>query len=717
LNGDFVNEPIQQLEKKQNKTVLYLFGGCLVIFICVACAAALGIGGLAYYLYTSEPVAVVPTVEEVETAVPTPKQPSTVEILPSVPAIPAPGETPTGEEPTATPAPRADATSVAEVTIPLPTFTTPNEIIQQPIPARAYSDLNGLLDTDYPAQDYFETANRLGKTNITARTVDTLAYEVGQTQTFYVDEGPITAVLMAAVGHTYFWVDERLDYNQAEITAAAERLMEDYYPRLNNLFGQEWQPGVDNDPHFSILHLSGDSDGSELGYFSDTDEYPRELYGESNEEELVNLIMGPLEFGKDLYYGTMVHEIQHLIQWSMDSNEATWLNEGLSQLAEIYMGLETADTYDYLRQPTIQLNSWDYEDEVIDAHYAGAYLYSVYLWEQLGEAAIQELSRHPANGMAGVRAILNGYDPARDLVQFTADWAAANYLDNPAAGPAYYYRNLDFGHPDLELRLDEANLDEIRELNQFGVHYIDLDYRGESTVTFAGDTLVNLIDSPPRSGQQMWFAPAQNDSSLQLTAAFDLNDLNTATLKFSTWYDLEEDYDFAYVSLSTDNGQTWDVLSPNGGRVGEFGRALNGRSADRNGSQDGWVKESISLNSYVGQTVMIRFEVLTDSAVTGKGLALDDISIPELGYETDVEDGSDGWQADGFLQTGWQIPQQWAVQLIEDGPNPTVTRLPLNEFNQGQWPVTIGKGGSVLVITPLTPFTADSATYWLQVKQ
>lgn len=701
FNGDYVNEPFQQPEKKQNKTLLYVLGGCLIIAICMACVAALSFGGLVYYFYTEE-TAVIPPIEVVEaTAVPTPKQPATVEILPSATPFPAPEVTPTK----------------AEVAVPQPAFTAPNEIVQLPISDDAFADLDRLYETNYPAQDYFETANRLGKYDLAARTVDAPVYEVGETQTFHVDEGEITAVLMAAIGSTYFWVDERLDYNQADVTAAAERLMDEYYPRLNNLFGQEWQPGVDNDPHFSILHLSGEADSSELGYFSDTDEYPRELYSESNEEELVNLIMGPLEFGEELYYGTMVHEIQHLIQWSMDSNETTWLNEGLSQLAEIYMGLETADTYDYLRQPDIRLNSWDYEDDVIDAHYAGAYLYAVYLWEQLGEDAIQELSRHPANGMAGIRVVVAGYDQTRDLTQFTADWAAANYLDNPAAGPNYYYRSLDFGRPDLELRLDEANLDEIKELNPFGVHYIDLDYRGESTVTFAGDTLVNLIDSPPRSGRQMWFAPAQNDSSLQLTAAFDLSELNRATLKFSTWFDLEEDYDFAYLSISTDNGQTWDVLDPDGARVGEFGPAFNGRSADRNNNQDGWLKEAISLNSYVGQTVMIRFEVLTDSAVTGKGFALDDISIPELGYNSDIEGGNDGWQANGFLQTGWQIPQQWAVQIIEDGPNPTVTRLPLNEFNQGQWPITVGKGGSVLVITPLTPFTADFATYWLQVNE
>lgn len=703
-----MNEPLQQPGKNQNKTLLYILGGCLIILICLACAAALGIGGLAYYFFIeADSAAGVPTIVHLDTAVP-PTAVPTIEILPSPTLAPAFAETPTKVEPTA--APTATA-------VPQPAFNAPNDITQDPIAAHNITNLNRLYETHYPAHDYFETANRLGKYGLTARTVNTPTYEIGDTQSFYVDEGEITAVLMATVGNTYFWVDNRLDYNQADVTAAAERLMEDYYPRLTNLFGQEWQPGIDNDPHFSILHLSGEADGSELGYFSDTDEYPRELYSESNEEELVYLIMGPLEFGEELYYGTMVHEVQHLIQWSMDSNEATWLNEGLSQLAEIYSGLETADTYDYLRQPDIRLNSWAYEDDVIDAHYAGAYLYATYLWEQLGENAIQELSRHPANGMAGVHAILNGYDPARDLVQFTADWAAANYLDNPAAGPTYYYRSLDFGRPDMELRLDEAELDEIKELNQFGVHYIDLDYRGESTVTFAGDTLVNLIDAPPRSGQQMWFAPAQNDSNLQLTAAFDLSQLTSATLKFSAWYDLEEDYDFAYITISTDNGQTWDILSPGQLRVGEYGPAFNGRSTDHADNQDGWIKEAIPLDTYVGQTVMIRFEVLTDSAVLGRGLALDDISIPELGYATDVEGGNDGWQANGFLQTGWQIPQQWAVQLIEDGPNPTVTRLPLNEFNQGEWPLTVGKGGGILVITPLTPFTADPATYWLQVSK
>ncbi len=690
------------VSNNSNKTLLYILGGCALIMICILCLGALAIGGLVWYAYDQAETTAI------DTAVPT----SIAETIPSITPIPQTRETAPPEIDT----PPTETNPPTTTPLPPLAITVPKTIIQSPIPAGAIANLDALYTANYPAQDYFDTAVRLGHISLAGRTVNAPAYVLGDTRTFIIDEGTITAELVAVTDHLYFWVDTHLDYPKSDITAAADRLENSYYPRLLNLFGQEWQPGIDGDPHFSILHLASDTNASELGYFSPTDEYTREMFSDSNEQELVYLLMGPLELGEDLYYGTMVHEVQHLIQWHMDANEATWLNEGLSQLAEIYMGLETADTYDYLHQPDIQLNRWEYEDDVVDAHYAGAYLYATYLWEQLGEDAIKELSRHPANGMAAVHAILQGHDPDRDLTQFTADWAAANFLDDPAAGPLYYYRNLDFSHPNFEQRTKSPELDETKELNQFGVHYIDLDFRGDATVTFAGDTVLNLIDSPPRSGEKMWLAPPMEEGDLRLTAVFDLTDLNRATLKFATWYDLEDDYDFAYLSISTDGGANWELLSPDKARPGEWGPAFSGRSDRFADNQDGWIKQSVSLNSYAGQTVMIRFDVVTDTAVNGKGFALDDISIPELSYQTDVESGPDGWQAEGFVQTGWQLPQQWSVQLIETGPNPTVTPLPLNSANQGQWPLDIGKGGGVLVITPLTPFTTDPASYWLRVQ-
>jgi immune inhibitor A len=245
-----------------------------------------------------------------------------------------------------------------------------------------------------------------------------------------------------------------------------------------------------------------------------------------------------------------------------------------------------------------------------------------------------------------------------------------------------------------------------------------LDIRGPITVTFAGNTTAPLINTDPHSGEQIWFAPAEDETNASLTAAFDLSNLDSATLNFAAWYELEEEYDFAYISISTDGGTTWSLLVPDHSTAGEFGPALNGRSEFESDQLDGWVKETISLDSYLGQPVLVRFDVLTDSAISGQGFAIDDVKVPELGYQDDAETQNSNWQADGFVQIGKQLPQQWAVQFIEpNSPTPKVARLLLNELNQGQWQIDIGKGDGVLAITPLTPFVSAPADYWLKIEQ
>jgi hypothetical protein len=595
----------------------------------------------------------------------------------------------------------------------------PAEIDQRLLPDRAQTDLDLLYASYYPEHDYFETAVRLGQEDLGARTVTGKQYAVGDTQEFYNGDDQIDATLAYVTEYVYFWVEDGLDLNQAELTAVAQQFENEFYPQIIRLFGEVWTPGVDGDPRFSVLHTKNGTD-DELGRFSSDDEFPQSLYRTSNEQELIYLNMGELTLGSDLYFGTLVHEVQHLIQWYVDPSETVWLNEGLSQLAEIYVGFDdTAPSEDYLDQPETQLNSWDYEDEQVYAHYAGAYLFSVYLWEQLGDEAIQELVRHPANGMAAVWAILQGYRLDTSLEQFTAAWAAANYLDNEDAERPYYYQSLRINQPTITAKIDNNEpLERLEEMAQFGVHYIDLnDLRGDTTITFVGDTAVDLIGAPPRSGEQMWYAPGVDDMNAQLTATFDLTNVTQATLKYAVWYELEEDYDYAYLSVSADGGQSWEILRPSHYSSGDYGPAYNGRSTDRNDAIDGWLKETVSLNTYVGQQIQIRFDVLTDGGITERGFAIDDIAIPELGYETNVESGTNGWQADGFVQTSWQIPQKWSILLIEDGPRPVVTPLTLNQYNQLSQTISIGKGGGVLMIMPQTAFTHETATYWLTVEQ
>ena len=495
------------------------------------------------------------------------------------------------------------------------------------------------------------------------------------------------------------------------VQEAADKFETEYYAPLTHLFGSVWTPGIDNDPRITILHTKEAVD-AELGHFTSEDEYPRRLFSQSNEQEMIYLNMGELRLNSNFYYGTLVHEVQHLIQWNVDSSEAVWLNEGLSQLAEIYLGYDdTADSDDYLEEPDTRLNSWNYEDDQVYRHYAASYLFAVYLWEQLGDEAIQDLSRHPANGLAGVHAILRQYKPDMTLEQFLANWAVANYLDDPDAGSLFAYENLRLKRPSMKHTLDrDESLDTVNEINQFGVHYIDLnDLRGETTITFAGDTAVNLFENAPTNGQQVWYAPAVNEMNATLTIPFDLTNAESATLEYDVWHQLEDEYDFAYVSISTDDGQSWELLFPDDATAGEYGPSYNGQS-------DGWINEKISLDTYVGNDVLVRWDALTESSIAEQGFAIDDIGIPELDIFYDVETDLQGWQADGFLPVGHQIPQQWSVMFIEEnGPEPIVTQLVLNDLHQGKWTIDIGKGGGVLAIMPQTPFVSSSANYWLNI--
>lgn len=616
-----------------------------------------------------------------------------------------------------------DAQSLAPTTIPtpwptpLPTLAVnpPNHINQSPIPSRAAADLDAFFTASYPPHDYFEAVARLTELELGARTTAGPFWQVGDRTSFFVQDGTAEAVLMAATDHAYFWVEAGLPIDQSAVFAAAEKFENDYYPLVVHLFGSPWLPGVDNDPRFTVLHLNDVTNSDELGYFTDLDEYPRTLYETSNEQEIVYLNMSQLEINSDLYFGTLVHELQHLIHWHRDANEATWLNEGLSQLAELYVGLDTVSVDPYLQASEVSLNRWAYEEPEIDVHYANAYLFSTYVWEQLGETAVQQLVQHPANGLAAIRAILPEYSD-RTWQQFLSDWSVATYLDDIEAGFAYHYRELVLERPLATATFIQPKNELAKEIPPLGVHYIDLAYEGLTTITFVGDTTINLLDAPPRRGEAVWFAPDMNEVDAQLTAVFDLRGLEQATLTFDAWYDLETDWDFAYLSVSIDGGDSWELIETLHSVEGTYGPGYNGRSADAPDASDSWISETVLLDPYVGQVIQFRFELLTDSTGPSRGFALDNIAIPELDYETIVDDEMGEWSAVGFVKTGWQLPQQWQVQIIEHGDVPTTTPLMLNHFNQGQWSIDLEAAGGTLVIMPLTPFVETSAHYWLELE-
>jgi immune inhibitor A len=711
---DFEARPERNERQSRGRGPLWLALGCSFLLVCMACVAAVTATGVVvisrWGRNTGELLAaagdgLTPSVPALATHIASPTMSPTASNQP-----PQSGpDTPSG--PVATAVPTATST---------PESIVPPEIQQDTLPDSAIQDLLALLAADYPPRDYYEAASRLGHTEVGKRTVASQTYQIGDRENFSTDDGLREAVLLAVTEHAYFWVESTLDYDQQLMQEAAYRFESEYFPPLAKLYGTDWQVGVDDDPRFSALHLDGYAEGTELGFFNSGDQYPRSVNSGSNEQEIVYLNMENLKVGEPLYYGTLVHELQHLIQWQSDPNEPIWLSEGLAQFTELYVGLDTVDTsIDYLNEPETRLNTWpsDAGDDEMFAHYGAAYLFVVYFWERFGDQAIQALMQQPADGLAGFNAVLKTQDPLLSLDQFVLDWATANYLDDPAYGPDYSYEHLTLADPDASDVTGVTPYETLDDLEQFGVSYIDLDLTGQHTVAFAGDSLATLIPAAPYSGEAMWYVPALDELDAQLTAPFDLTNLDQANLTFWTWYDLEDDYDFAYVSASDDGGATWDVLMPTHAQAGEYGPALTGRSVKVDKTNGGWIQETVSLSAYTGSPVLIRFEVLSDSAIAKTGFAIDDIAVPELAYLDDVELEGGVWQAHGFVRTGYQVPQIWRLNLILPGPAPRVEALDLDSGSRGQWTIDFGDQGGTLVVTAQTPFVSDSASYWLAVDR
>ena len=584
----------------------------------------------------------------------------------------------------------------------------PVNIVQLAAPVDADSNMAAFYENDPPAHDYFKLAELLGGLDLGEREVPSESAAVGDRGTFHTHDGARQAELIYQDELAAYWAETGIVLDRSELAAAAKRLRELYYPLLIRNIGTEWRPGIDDDARITVLHTLGAPNTYELGYFSDEDQYPRTLFPTSNEREMVYLNMSQLEPGP-LYDGTLVHEVQHLIQWNLDANEDKWLNEGLSQIAETMVGLDTVDPRPYLEQTQIRLDGWSKAAPDIHAHYAGSYLYLLYLWEQLGDAAITELARHPANGLTAVRAVLAGHAPERSLESFTADWAAALYLDGRSVDPRYNIEAFELPPPFFANRVRQRPYAESATLDQFGIDIIDLDFTGKATLTFAGDTTAELTGAPP-DDMPFWFAPPANSSHSQLSAEIDLTNVTTATLDFFTWYSLESSYDFAYISVSTDGRQSWRPLDPVHGILGAYGPAWGGRSAEVTGNQNGWLAESINLDAYAGENISLRFDVATDFEEAGRGFAVSEPTITGLA-------GQPVWHPDGFVMTGHLLPQRWEVRLIHDGNRGEVLPLRLDDLNRIQTEIELGAEGGALIVVPLTPFVESTANYWLSITE
>jgi immune inhibitor A len=211
---------------------------------------------------------------------------------------------------------------------------------------------------------------------------------------------------------------------------------------------------------------------------------------------------------------------------------------------------------------------------------------------------------------------------------------------------------------------------------------------------------------------------------MYLTHRFDLTGLDKASLVYDVWYWIEELWDYGYVEVSTDEGQTWTILqTPNTTSEDPHGNAYGpgytGLSANRpEANAEGWLHEKIDLSPYAGGPILVRFETIGDDAVNQPGLAFDNVCVPALDFCDDVESGAGEWVAQGFVRHDNTLPQRFGVQVIlpDEAGQVEVLPFPLDERNQGELSFTIeGPYPAVLVISGLTRYTTQPAEYSFEV--
>jgi len=669
----------------RNRNLLLIALGALLI---VCCCCLVGVSAISYFaLWGSTPTNEAPVIVVTRVALPTPlARLKTPQASPQSTATPASG-TPAGASEAALAQAEAPARDLRELALRLNPDVTAIPLVVNPTPP---------------------------------------TYQAGDTAEFWISNSDtlenqqITAELRYITDHVYMWVEQGVRLDQTDLERAADRFETQTYPTNREFFGGEWSPGVDNDVRLTILHARGLGERV-AGYYSSADEFSRLINPFSNEREMfyISADSGSAKPNSSFYNGTLAHEFQHMIHWANDRNEDSWVNEGMSMLAEHLNNFDVGGAdLAFTDQPDTQLTTWSDPSEGNAEHYGASYLFMAYFLDRFGEELTKAVVASPENGIAGFNDALEKAGRPERFDDIYADWVIANYLDRPEADSEgrFGYTELDPDTPRIDETYRRFPASGRSQVSQYGADYIRLKGQGDLIIEFQGQEQVGLVDAQPK-GAYAWWSNRGDDSDTTLTRAFDLRGLTSATLTFSAWYDIEAGWDYTYVEVSTDGGTRWQILparfTTDENPVGNaFGVGWTGMSGG--GSAPVWVDEQVDLTPFAGQEILLRFESVTDDAVNNPGFLLDNIAVPELGFADGGEAGPGGWEAAGWVLTDNLLQQRWLVQLLAVGRNRvTLQRMTVGADGRGQLPLD-GLGDlneAVLVISALAPVTTELAPY------
>ncbi|MBI3536091.1 MAG: immune inhibitor A, partial [Chloroflexi bacterium] len=439
---------------------------------------------------------------------------------------------------------------------------TPNilpPLAATPLTEISFETFNALARATFLPRDLFQIAPRLKKISspLILPTPIARARQVGDKDNFFIVLSAFggkyraaSATLQLISPHAYFWIEDGQRFDKTALQIAADFFEQNIYPTNHKYFGSERIPGPDGDAHIHIFN--GKLDNNTGGYFSSSDTYPLSISQYSNVRHIIYMNLPAVQPGRPEYNADLAHEVQHLIHNNQAEQKAGWIDEGMGDLAVRLNGFPTGSANAYAENPDTQLNTWADEPRANFAHYGGSYLFFNYLQGRFGPEVIRDVILAPCEGICGVQSALNKRANGLQFDDAFADWAATNFLNNPAIeNGRYAYSNEKDFKITRETSIARYPSQLAVTMHEYGANYFALDPQARDvTIYFTGTTTAKLLPINARSGKWMWYSNRADLADMNLTREVDLARVTKATLKFWTWYSIEKDFDYAYVQVS-----------------------------------------------------------------------------------------------------------------------------------------------------------------------
>lgn len=318
----------------------------------------------------------------------------------------------------------------------------------------------------------------------------------------------IQATLKKIGKHCYVYVAAGAKVDAKSIDKLVNAFDNKIYPEDRSMFGEEWNPGIDDDARITLLLLDikdgyNPSTGNYAytgGYFNAGDCYTKEKYPTSNQREMLYLDVNPSDPSSDKFLSVVAHEFQHMIHWNHDPKEFTWVNESMSQLASYLCGYGHPSQVDaFLRSPDNNMCAWSDDDMV--ANYGQVYMWAQYISTRIAStderrrSFIRKMVGQTSHGMSGLNAAIEKQGIKNNAKTLFKNFCVANYLnDNSIANGAYGYdNNLSRFYLDPEIKIDKAPFKGKSSVKCWSAKAIKINpssFKGNTiTVNFAGQKI------------------------------------------------------------------------------------------------------------------------------------------------------------------------------------------------------------------------------------